>query len=151
MSESSKRPSWQWALLAFALLSAGYWTVAIKTPLAIGFWQDDATYVATARSQAEGNGYRHIQTPGAPLQTHYPPLYRALLSLGFRVSPGYPENLPWLLLPGALGAAALVTLSIAYWRRAFDPPDLVWRSAAGLAALPDRRQIPMAIGPLYIL
>ncbi len=135
MSESHPRRSLSWKLLGFIVLAACYWAVAVKTPLAVGFWQDDATYVANARALAQGSGYRHIQFPSEPLQTRYPPLYSALLSLGFRVSPDYPDNIGWLLIPSALGAAALVMLSVAYWRRVFEPPALVWVSGAGLAAL----------------
>ena len=117
------------------VLAIVYWWVAIQTPLHVGLWQDDATYVATARSLAEGTGYRHIQIPGEPLQTRYPPLYSALLSLGFRIAPDYPDNLPWLLIPNAVGAAALVVLSCLYWRRVWGAPSHLWLCAAFLSAI----------------
>lgn len=124
-----------WAPIAFVALAIAYWLVAIDTPLHVGLWQDDATYVATARSMADGTGYRHIQLPGEPLQTHYPPLYSALLALGFRLAPDYPENLPWLLIPNALGAAALVVMSVLYWRRVFGASNSILICAGMLSAM----------------
>ena len=133
-SPVDRRP--RWVLLAPVFLLAivlGYWAVAVNTPFPVGFWSDDATYVSTARSLARGTGYRHIQTPGEPLQTRYPPLYPALLSLGFRFGQDYPANWPLLLMPGAVAASALWWLSVAYWRRIFDAPSRLLLSAAGLA------------------
>ncbi len=95
------------ALLCLCLFGL-YWAVALRAPIAVGLWQDDAVYVATARSLAEGNGYRHIQMPGQPLQTRYPILYPAMLSLAFLANPEYPDNLPLLLIPGAVAAMGLL-------------------------------------------
>ena len=88
--------------------------MAAKTPFPVGFWSDDATYVATARSLAHGDGYRLSQIPGEPLQTRYPPLYPSLLSLAFYFGPDYPANRAWLLAPGAVAAAALWFLAVKY-------------------------------------
>ena len=131
----SIRPRPWIAFLSFVVLAIAYWWVAIQAPLHVGLWQDDATYVATARSLAEGTGYRHIQIPGEPFQTRYPPLYGAVLSLGFRIGPDYPANLPWLLIPNAVGAAALVVLSSLYWRRVFAAPSRLWVCATVLSAI----------------
>ena len=60
---------------------------------------DDAVYFVSAKSLANGGGYRIESLPGEPSQTKYPPLYPLLLSLAWRINPHFPENLPlaaWL-------------------------------------------------------
>jgi len=110
-----------------------YLLIAWAGPLAVGLWQDDAIYLCTAKSLAAGTGYRHAEIPGEPLQTKYPILYPAILSLIFRLSPPYPQNVPLLLIPGALAAAGLVTLAVRYWRNVLGASTgLVW--PAGLLA-----------------
>lgn len=129
----SRRVSW--ALLA--ALSLLYLAVAARSPDAVGLWQDDAIYLATAKSLAEGTGYRHIELASQPLQTKYPVLYPAVLALAFLVSPGYPANLPLLLLPTAVAAAGLVGLSALYWRAVLrERAGGTWALAALAAASP---------------
>ena len=124
-----------WALLA--ALSLLYLAVAARSPDAVGLWQDDAIYLATARSLAEGSGYRHIELASQPLQTKYPVLYPAVLALAFLVNPDYPDNLPLLLLPTALAAAGLVVLSALYWRAVLrERAGAVWALAALAAGSP---------------
>ena len=123
-----------YVLLGFVLLAFCYWLVAVQNPIGVGFWQDDATYIASAQSLAMGEGYRLSNLPGEPLQTHYPILYPALLALAMQIEPAYPGNLSLLLIPGALAASGLVVFSILYWRRAFDPPVLLLGMVGVLAA-----------------
>ena len=122
-------------LLASIALGGVYLGVAIAGPPTVGLWQDDATYLATARSLAEGSGYRHIEIPGEPLQTKYPILYPALLAGAFLLHPDYPDNLWLLLAPGALMAGAFVALSLLYLRRVLEAPGPWVAVAIGLAAL----------------
>jgi hypothetical protein len=61
-------------------------------PLPVGVMRDDAMYVVLAKSLASGNGYRWINLPGAPLATHFPPGYPALLALVWRLVPSFPAN-----------------------------------------------------------
>ena len=74
-------------ILAVALLGAFYWLVAVVGPLAVGAWQDDAIYIATAKSLAAGDGYRHAEIPGEPLQAKYPVLYPAMLAILLKIAP----------------------------------------------------------------
>ena len=122
-------------LLATLVLAAVYWGVAVSGPLAVGAWQDDAIYVTTATSLAEGRGYRHAEIPGEPLQAKYPVLYPALLSVLIWIAPDYPSNVPLLLVPTAIAASALVVLAALYWRRCFAPDPIHWRVACVLSAL----------------
>ena len=118
-----------------AVLFVIYWFVAARGPRAVGLWQDDAIYVCTAKALATGQGYRHIEIPGQPLQTKYPILYPALLAVGFLIDAEYPHNLVWLLAPTALAAAGLVTLSVRYWRDVLAADRWLLVLAATLAGL----------------
>jgi len=102
-------------------LALVYFGIAVTAPRVVGLWQDDAIYVATAKSLAQGTGYRHVELPEAPYQTKYPLLYPALLAPAFWIA-AYPRNLPLLLAPTALAGAMLVGLSILYWRRVWGAP-----------------------------
>jgi hypothetical protein len=85
------------------------------TPWPVGAFQDDAIYTVLAKSLATGEGYRMLNLPGAPHATHYPPGYPFFLSLLWRLSPSFPDNIVlfkfanavWLAL-AALGAQAFV-------------------------------------------
>jgi len=73
-----------------------------------GDLHDDSLYYVSAKSLADGGGYRIESLPGEPSQTKYPPLYPLLLSLAWRIDPQFPHNLPvaawisWLALPAVL-------------------------------------------------
>jgi hypothetical protein len=77
-----------------------------------GIYHDDGVYISTAKALAEGQGYRLINLPHAPVQTRYPILYPALLALIWKLWPSFPDNLlamQWLAL--LFGA---VTVGLAY-------------------------------------
>ncbi len=97
------------ALVALVMLVA----LLTVTPWPVGAFQDDAIYTVLAKALATGEGYRMINLPGSPHATHYPPAYPFFLSLLWRVSPSFPDNIVlfkfanavWLSL-AALGAWA---------------------------------------------
>jgi len=94
----------------------GAWQMVVGV---CGVFHDDAIYVITAKALAQGEGYRLIDLPNAPLQTKYPILYPALLSIIWKIWPAFPENLlamQWLSL---LAGAATVALAYLYLVR-FD-------------------------------
>jgi hypothetical protein len=77
-----------------------------------GIYHDDGIYISTAKALAQGQGYRLINLPDAPVQTKYPLLYPALLALIWKLWPAFPDNLlamQWLTL--LFGA---VTVGLAY-------------------------------------
>jgi len=123
------------AALGAAALAALYLAFAARTPFSLGFFGDDAVYATTAKALAEGHGYRHIEIPGEPLQTRYPPLYPALLSLVLRARPELPGSFPLLLAPTALAGAGAVLLAALYWRRVLGAPRRFAIALAVLAAL----------------
>ncbi|MEP7000676.1 MAG: hypothetical protein ABI969_09370 [bacterium] len=67
--------------------------VAIIDRYHVGVFHDDAMYVILARSIATGQGFRYLNLPGAPVASHFPPGYPAVLSLLWRVAPEFPANL----------------------------------------------------------
>lgn len=107
MPHRSERPAW--AVLLLALLPAA-WTFWTQRDVPhFGFLLDDAIYHVSAKSLAEGAGYRIESLPGAPAQTKYPPGFAALLAAVWRLHPGFPENLTAALL---LNAAAFFAFSL---------------------------------------
>jgi len=60
----------------------------------LGSFVDDGIYWVSAKSLADGDGYRIPSLPERPWQTKYPPLYPAYLSLVWRINPDFPSNLP---------------------------------------------------------
>lgn len=84
---------------------------------AVGAFHDDGIYAVTAKSLAEGRGYRIISLPGAPYQTKYPILFPWLLSLVWRLAPDFPSNVLWLRLVPLAAAAVWLGLSAVLLRR----------------------------------
>jgi hypothetical protein len=123
------------AIAGAALLVALYAWLALASPNALGFFGDDAIYATTAQALAEGRGYRHPSLPGEPLQTKYPPVYPALLSLVLRAGAELPDGIGWLRLPGALAGAGAVLLAALYWRRVLGAPPGLVAAVAVLAGL----------------
>lgn len=85
--------------------------LATVTPWPVGAYQDDAIYTVLAKALATGEGYRMLNLPGAPHATHYPPAYPFFLSLLWRVSPSFPDNIVLFKFANALwlGLTALGT------------------------------------------
>ena len=71
---------------------------------------DDAYYVLLAKALATGQGFTLINTPSPGIMPLYPPGFPWLLSLVYRLSPQFPQNL-WLLksvsLVAVLGAGVV--------------------------------------------
>lgn len=101
------------------------------TPWPVGAFQDDAIYTLLAKALADGDGYRMINLPGAPHATHYPPGYPFFLSLLWRLSPSFPEN---IVLFKFANAVWLALAALGAW--AFARSRLGWNSApSALAAV----------------
>lgn len=88
------------ALVVFSLafLPAAYWFWQARHLEHLGYFHDDGMYLLGAKTLAESGAYRIPNLPETPAQTKYPPLFPLLLSLVWRWDPGFPENLPWMLL-----------------------------------------------------
>lgn len=119
------------ALICLALLPSAWLAWTWRAMPQLGLFHDDAIYLVTAKSVAEGNGYRIPSLPGQPHQTKYPPLYPALLAAVWLVDPSFPGNLSSVMLVAWAGLLAMVFLARRLWREAgFNE----WH-CGGLAAL----------------
>ncbi|MFY9611128.1 MAG: hypothetical protein WAU45_21275 [Blastocatellia bacterium] len=101
---------WSVAILAAILLGAAALYFSLYNPSRFGFYHDDSMYVTTARSLAEGQGYRIISLPYEPAATKYPPFYPFLLSLIWRSNSHFPENVNAMV--ALSGIATLIFLSM---------------------------------------
>ncbi|MEP6963080.1 MAG: hypothetical protein ABI995_13455, partial [Acidobacteriota bacterium] len=104
---------WTLAIVALLLLPSAAFLAAFHDLPRFGELHDDSLYFVSAKSLAEGHGYRIESLPQSPAQTKYPPLYPLLLSIAWRVTPEFPAN---LTLAGWLSWAALpvVLLELAF-------------------------------------
>ncbi len=75
---------------------------------------DDGIYFASAKSLAEGQGYRIPSLVEDPYQTKYGPLFPLYMSLAWRIQPSFPANLRvaawlgWLTIPVFLALSLLL-------------------------------------------
>ncbi len=105
------RPDRRWALTlsAIALLALAV-GIAVTDGFHVGVFHDDSMYVILARSLATGEGYRYLNLPGAPVATHFPPGYPALLALVWRIAPAFPANVTLFKLLNAVFLCASAVL-----------------------------------------
>lgn len=112
----------------FCIAAAAYSVVmAFSAPTVVGRIEDDGVYLSTAKSLADGRGYRHASLPGEPYQTKYPVLYPAMLSLGWRAG----GSLDAAIFGGRLLNAVAATAGLA---GAYVLMRRVWRVPRWLAA-----------------
>ena len=135
-------------LLALLIPSGIYLWLHDDLPQFCNF-HDDCVYYVSAKSLADGGGYRVESLPGAPPQTKYPPLYPLLLSVAWRLDPNFPHNVPlaawisWLALPAVLLFLAAYTprLGLTGWRACLllvlfaANPYTIWFSSQLLSEL----------------
>ena len=93
------------AIFLLALAPSAYLAFTLRSMPHLGYYHDDSIYWTSAKSLAEGHGYRILSLPDEPYQTKYPPVYPALLAGIWKLNPNFPSNLPaaamfaWSLLP----------------------------------------------------
>jgi hypothetical protein len=93
------------SVFILALAPSAYLAWTLRDMGHLGYYHDDSLYWVSAKSLADGNGYRIASLPGQPYQTKYPPLYALLLAGVWHLNPQFPSNLPlatlvtWSLLP----------------------------------------------------
>jgi hypothetical protein len=117
------------AFVVAVVLVVGVWAIQ---PYPAGIFHDDGVYLILAKSLATGEGYRYLHIPGAPLATHYPPLYPLLLAGLWRIWPRFPENVPVFLFANTIFLALAAWGVYAHARRRLAWP--VWLAAAGAIA-----------------
>ena len=121
------------ALVALVTLVA----LATVTPWPVGAYQDDAIYTVLAKALATGEGYRMINLPGSPHATHYPPAYPFFLSLLWRISPSFPDNIVLFKFANALwlGLTALGAFVFARTRLQWTQLGAALGAVAGTLAI----------------
>jgi hypothetical protein len=94
VDSNSRRSSllpWFGLLLVLAFYTVLVWSL---TPTNyFGLTEDDSLYFSSGKALAEGRGYIMPSLPGSPQATKYPILYPWLMSLIWRASPSFPQNL----------------------------------------------------------
>lgn len=131
-----------WAILLFLLIliPSAQFAWRNRDMPQFAYLHDDGILFTSAKSLANGNGYRIASMPENPPQTKQPPLYPLLLSLVWLWNPVFPQNLTlatllcWLTLISCLAAAA------AYYKTSGIAPGERW----GLLAL-------LGLSPFMIL
>lgn len=79
----------------------------------VGLFVDDGWYVLLAKSLATGQGYSLINSPSPGILPLYPPAFPFLLSLVYRLSPNFPDNV-WLLK--SVSVVAMMAVGIIGYR-----------------------------------
>jgi hypothetical protein len=112
--------------------------IALAPRVLVGVAGDDGTYLALAKSLAEGQGYRFAFLPGAPA-AHLAPLYPAFLGMLWALWPAFPDNLTLLRFvnPVLLGLFAGGFAGYLAWRRVLPV------SAAAVAAVVFATALPL--------
>jgi hypothetical protein len=110
---------------------------AMRMNRVFGLFVDDAWYALLAKSLATGQGYSVINSPSAGILPLYPPAYPFLLSLVYRLSPQFPDNivlLKWVSVVAMIGSGVLT-----YWyftRHRKLTPGLAWMMAMATVLSP---------------
>ena len=91
---------------------------------------DDAWYILLAKSLAAGQGYQVINSPTPGILPLYPPAFPLLLSLVFRISADFPNN---LYLLKAVSIAAMLALGAFTYRYCRGSRELPAGIALGIA------------------
>jgi len=105
-----------------------------------GRLHDDSLMFTTAKSVANGEGYRIQSLPETPFQTKYPPLYTLYLSLIWLLNPQFPGNLALATLFNWLTLPVMFALGWAFFRQSGFSDG----AAAGMTAI-------LAISPYLFL
>lgn len=100
--------------------------MAFRAAPPVGFWDDDLVYLCTSKAIATGAGYRHIELPGQPWQTKYPPAFPAMLAMFWRA--GLDRVISGARILNVILASGSVVIAYVLFLRA-------WRLTPALAAV----------------
>src|SRR5262249_24445524 len=105
---------------------------ATRLDKVVGMFQDDAWYALLGKALATGQGYTLVNSPSPGILPLYPPAFPFLLSLVFRISPQFPQNL-WLLK--SVSIVAMLLTGVACYRYFARYRNLPRRLALAIAAV----------------
>ncbi|MFH0732112.1 MAG: hypothetical protein V2A72_04210 [Candidatus Omnitrophota bacterium] len=84
----------KYSMLAILIIALIYHIFSIITaPVSSFYRSDEPFYACITKSLASGEGNKAIYTSGNPAYKKYPPVYPFMLSLLWRISPNFPENM----------------------------------------------------------
>ena len=125
-----------------ALLNVALVIVLVALPVyvlrldsAAGMMVDDAWYVLLAKSLAEGSGYKLVSSSAVAILPLYPPGFPALLSMVFRASPDFPQNVPLLKSVSIVAMMGVGLLTFIYLRAHRKQPAALAGGVAVATAL----------------
>lgn len=152
---------WRWLPALLAIPVAVVYVLYVLAP-ATGTVHDDGIYLATAKSLAEGKGYRIQSLPSELPQTKYPILFPALLAVIWKTT-GAGVAVPWIfkLIP----VICVLGVAVALWnsgpRFGLSAVGARWAALAwaaspvvithGTLALPDTLFALCCLGAILLL
>ena len=124
-------------LIVLALLIGVHLLLAMSSLSAWDFGRnhDDGVYAVTAKSLAETGEYRIISLPGQPPQRKYPIVFPAILSVVWRLRPGFPGNVLWLKMVSVLSLGVFMAVSYGLLRRCSELSRWTCLAVVGLCAM----------------
>jgi hypothetical protein len=128
------------AMLAAGLVLATATLYLLRVNDVAGLMLDDAWYALLGKSLADGTGYKIISSATDAMLPLYPPGLPALLSLIFRASPDFPQNVP--LLKG-VSIAAMIGVGLLTYRYLHTYRQQTREMAGGIA-------VATAIVPAFV-
>ena len=105
------------ALIAAGLVLAALLIYALRVNEVAGLMADDAWYALLGKSLADGTGYKIISSAAEAIHPLPPPGFSALLSIVFRASPDFPQNVPLLKSVSIAAMMGVGLLTYGYLRR----------------------------------
>ncbi|MEN6600806.1 MAG: glycosyltransferase family 39 protein [Bryobacteraceae bacterium] len=125
------------SLFLLLLLPSAYfaWTYC-DMPRFCRWIHDDSIYFVSAKSLADGQGYRILSLPGEPFQTKYPPLLPLVLAGVWKLNPEFPANLKLAALVSWLALPLLLLLCLRLYRDYGFTEKEAWAVVALLAVNP---------------
>ncbi|MDX2029136.1 MAG: hypothetical protein SF339_00580 [Blastocatellia bacterium] len=127
-SASSSRSGAQrtkFLLAALGSLLVSLLVYGMRVDRVFGLIVDDAWYVMLAKALATGQGYTLINSPSPGITPFYSPGFPALLSLFYRLSPNFPNNIYLLKSVSIAAMMGVGALSYLYFKRFRDLPTYV--------------------------
>jgi hypothetical protein len=110
---SEQAESRTWKLAGATGLAVSLFIYVLRLDRVVGLTIDDAWYVLLAKSLATGQGFTVANSPTPGILPLYPPGFPALLSLFYRLSPKFPDNI-WLLK--SVSIAAMLGMGVLAYR-----------------------------------
>ncbi|MGH9938990.1 MAG: hypothetical protein ACREAM_22350, partial [Blastocatellia bacterium] len=101
--EEEKKKRLMLIIAGAAALAVSLAIYILRLDKVVGLIVDDAWYVLLAKALATGQGYTLINSPTPGITPFYAPGFPALLSIFYRLSPNFPENV-WLLKSVSIAA-----------------------------------------------